>query len=172
MIVIVQTMVPNNSLPVEVDLSEYSDAGEFAAYLYNRSRDLGLIFIPVSAMIEGLESPLAVATATTEEIWTLHEHTEEHGEAFGKWLSACGEPGSDISDWGSDFSECYEGEHQSLSDWAQEFMENVHVEFFSTLDNHNLLSHFDFEGWAECDLTHDFTWSTDSLGSVFVFRNV
>src|SRR5687767_7661003 len=123
MIVTVQTMVPNNLLPVEVDLSDYSDAGEFASYLYTRSRDFGLIFIPASANIEGLSNPLPVATASVDEVWALHEHTEEHGEAFGMWLDVQGEPGSDISDWGSDFQEAFHGEHSSLEEWALNHME-------------------------------------------------
>lgn len=172
MIVNVQTTVSTNPLMVEVDLSEYSDAGEFAAYLYNRSRDFGLIFIPVMAHVEGYESTVAVASATIEEIWALHEHTEEHGEAFGKWLSASGEPSTDMTDWGSDFSECYDGEHSSLSDWAQEHMETFHQELFSELEERHMVRYFDFDSWAEDELTHDFNWTSDSYGSVFVFRNV
>lgn len=168
----VQTMVPNNLLPVEVDLSDYSDAGELATYLYDRCRDFGLIFIPVTAHIEGSDATVAVATATLEEIWALHEHTENHGEAFGKWLSAQGEPGSDMSDWGSDFEESYQGEHSSLSDWAREHMEEFYPELFQALDENHMVRYFDFESWAESELGHDFTWSTDSLGSVFVFRNI
>lgn len=171
MIVNVQTTVSTNLLPVEVDLSEYSDAGEFAAYLYNRSRDFGLIFIPASATIEGLENPLAVATATTEEIWTLHEHTEEHGQAFGMWLSSCGEPSSDISDWGFEFQDAFHGEHSSLEEWAQDHMETFHGDLYTELDNSGLLNYFDFESWAERELTHGFTWA-DSLGAVFVFANL
>lgn len=172
MIVNVQTTVSTNLLMVEVDLSEYSDAGEFATYLYNRSRDFGLVFIPTTAHVEGYESTVAVATATLDEIWALHEATEEYDEAFGKWLSAQGEPGSDMSDWGSDFEESYQGEHSSLSDWAQEHMENYHPELFQALDEDHMVRYFDFESWAESELGHDFTWSTDSLGSVFVFRNI
>lgn len=172
MIVNVQTTVSTNLLPVEVDLSDFSNAGEFGTYLYTRSRDFGLVFIPVTAQVEGYESTVAVATATIEEIWALHEHTEEHGEAFGKWLSACGEPGSDMTDWGSDFLDSYQGEHSSLSDWAQEHMENYHSELYSAMDELNLLSHFDFADWADSDLTHDFNWTTDGCGSVFVFSNL
>lgn len=172
MIVNVQTTVSTNLLPIEVDLSDFSDAGEFGTYLYARSRDFGLVFIPVTAHIEGYESTVAVATATVEEIWALHEYTEEHGEAFGKWLSACGEPGSDMTDWGSDFSECYEGEHSSLSDWAQEHMENYHSELFQGLDEVHMVRYFDFDSWAQSELTHDFNWTSDTFGSVFVFRSV
>lgn len=172
MIVNVQTTVPTNPLMVEVDLSEYSDAGEFATYLYTRSRDFGLVFIPVTAQVEGYESTVAVATATLEEIWALHEATEEHGEAFGKFLSACGEPSSDMSEWGSDFLDSYQGEHSSVSDWAQEHMENYHSELYSAMDELHLVSHFDFADWADSDLRNDYSWTTDGYGSVFVFSNL
>ncbi len=172
MIVTVQTMIPNNLLPTDLDLSDYSDAGEFANELYTRSRDYGLIMIPVSAHVDGNDSPVAVATATIEEIWALHESSEEHGEAFGKWLSAQGEPSSDMTEWGSNFEECYQGEHTSLEDWAREFMEDCWGDLYLELDNSNMLRYFDFESWAESDLGHDYTWVTDGFGSVFVFRDM
>lgn len=172
MIVNVQTMVSTNFLPTQVDLSEVLGADEFGTYLYTRSRDFGLVFVPVTAEVEGYESTVAIATATIEEIWALHEATQEHGEAFGKWLSESGEPGCDMSEWGSTFSECYEGEYTSLSDWAQEFMENFHEDLFSELHNKGLLSFFDFDGWAESELSHDFDWVNDGYGSVFVFRRI
>ena len=172
MIVNVQTTVPTNLLAVAVDLSEYSNADEFGTYLYTRSRDFGLIFIPTAAKVEGYESTVAVATATIEEIWALHEATEEHGEAFGKWLSVCGEPGSDMTEWGSDFSESYQGEHALLSDWAQEHMENYHSELYSAMDELHLVSHFDFADWADSDLSNDYSWTTDGYGPVFVFSNL
>jgi antirestriction protein len=171
MLITAQTMIPNNLLPVEIDLSDFSDAAEFAQELYNRSRDYGLVMIPAKAHIEGYESTLDVATATIEEIWALHEASEEHGEPFGKWLSVQGEPGSDMTDWGSDFQEVYQGEHSSRAAWAEDLMSELYHETYSLLEELNMLSYFDFEAWADSELGHDYSWTEDYTGSVFVFRN-
>lgn len=129
----VASMFANNSNALSWDSGDFTDANELGRALYDACTTTGMVLFVTELVIEGVTAPINVKGWSLDQVWSVVELEEEHGEVLALFLGLGIHNENDPEGWGSELLESYQGEWGSEGEWLESFHQEVFGEVDSNL---------------------------------------